>query len=104
MVKRTVIWSEQASSELKSTLIFYNLRNGNAKYSLRLLEQIKQITDVLSENEFIGRLSEDKRTRVIVMNVYLIFYEIVDSEIYILSFWDNRQNPQKRIDKKDTTK
>lgn len=58
--------------------------------------------DALSENEFMGRLSEDKRTRVIVMNVYLIFYEIIESEIHILSFWDNRQNAENRIDKKNT--
>ncbi|RNC66944.1 type II toxin-antitoxin system RelE/ParE family toxin [Proteiniphilum sp. X52] len=104
MVKRTIIWSKQADYELKNTLIFHNLRNGNTKYSLRLLDQIKQIMDALSENEFIGRLSEDKRTRVIVMKVYLIFYEIIESEIHILSFWDNRQNPENRIDKKNATK
>ena len=104
MAKRTIIWSEQASSELKSTLSYYNLRNGNTKYSLRLLNQIKQTTNALAENEFIGRLTEDKRTRVVVMNVYLIFYEIVDSEIHILSFWDNRQNPKNRIDKKNISK
>lgn len=102
MVKRTIIWSEHAASELKSTLTFYNLRNRNTKYSLRLLNQVKQIMDALSENEFMGRLSEDKRTRVIVMNVYLIFYEIIESEIHILSFWDNRQNAENRIDKKNT--
>ncbi len=56
--------------------------------------------EVLSENEFIGRLSEDRKTRVIVMNAYLVFYEILESEIHILSFWDNRQNPENRIDKK----
>ncbi|WP_298651009.1 type II toxin-antitoxin system RelE/ParE family toxin [uncultured Proteiniphilum sp.] len=104
MVKRTIIWSGQASSELKSTLLFYNLRNGNIKYSLRLLDQIKQITDALSENEFMGRLSEDKSTRIIVMKAYLIFYETVESEIHILSFWDNRQNPKNRINKKNTAK
>lgn len=100
MAKRTIIWSTRAESELKSVLDFYNSRNGNNKYSLRLLDQIRQITDILSENEFIGRLSENKRTRVIVMSVYLIFYEIVESEIHILSFWDNRQNPKNRIDEK----
>ncbi len=99
MAKRTIIWSTRAESELKSVLDFYNSRNGNNKYSLRLLDQIRQITDILSENEFIGRLSENKRTRVIVMSVYLIFYEIVESEIHILSFWDNRQNPKNRINK-----
>ena len=104
MARKTVIWSNRADSELKSTLTFYNLRNGNTKYSFKLLGEVKQVTDALSENEFIGRLSEDKRTRVIVMNVYLIFYEIFEHEIHILSFWDNRQNPENRIDKKSKSK
>lgn len=73
MAKRTIIWSTRAESELKSVLDFYNSRNANNKYSLRLLDQVKQITDILSENEFIGRLSEDKRTRVIVNECLLNF-------------------------------
>lgn len=73
MAKRTIIWSTRAESELKSVLDFYNSRNANNKYSLRLLDQVKQITGILSENEFIGRLSEDKRTRVIVNECLLNF-------------------------------
>lgn len=104
MAQRTIIWSDHATSELKNVLTFYNSRNGDNKYSLRLLSQVGQIMDALSENEFMGRLSKDKRTRVIVMNVYLIFYEIIGPEIHILSFWDNRQNPKKRIDEKGSKK
>lgn len=101
MVEKTIIWSKHASLELKNTLTFYNLRNGNTKYSLKLLNQVKQTADALSKNEFLGRLTKDKKTRVLVMDVYLIFYVIKNSEIRVLSFWDNRQNPVNRIDKKN---
>lgn len=33
------------------------------------------------------------------MNVYLIFYEINEEQIEIVSFWDNRQIQNKRVDK-----
>jgi len=31
------------------------------------------------------------------MKAYLIFYELNEDQIEILSFWDNRQDDQKRI-------
>jgi hypothetical protein len=33
------------------------------------------------------------------MDVFLLFYELSDNQVEILSFWDCRQNPDKRIDK-----
>ena len=40
----------------------------------------------------------NKRTRVINLDVFLIFYDIFEKFISIVSFWYNRQNPEKRID------
>ncbi|MDD3788043.1 MAG: type II toxin-antitoxin system RelE/ParE family toxin [Petrimonas sp.] len=99
MAEKTIIWSERADDELKGILEFYNTRNGNTKYSFKLLAKIEEISEILSKNEYIGRLADDKKTRVIVMDAYLIFYEIDEFQINILSFWDNRQNPENRIDK-----
>ncbi|MEQ8242645.1 MAG: type II toxin-antitoxin system RelE/ParE family toxin [Fulvivirga sp.] len=97
MAKKQIIWSSRANSELKETLEFYNQRNGNTNYSLKLLDEINDILNTLSESEFIGRLTENKKTRVVVMKVYLILYEITNDRINILSFWDNRQDTGKRI-------
>jgi toxin YoeB len=54
------------------------------------------LLETLSENELIGRLTSNKTTRVIPMKIYLIFYEINQGRIEILSFWDNRQNMESR--------
>ncbi len=97
MVKKEIIWSSQANIELKNILEFYNNRNGNTKYSLKLLNKVEKVLDILSQSEFIGRLTANKRTRVVVMKEYLIFYEINNNKIEILSFWDNRQDDTKRI-------
>jgi len=100
MAKKQVIWSERAISELKQILEFYSERNGNTDYSFKILDRTEKLLDTLEKNEFIGRLTNNKKTRVIVMDVYLIFYEIEKQQIEILSFWDNRQNPEKRVDNK----
>lgn len=99
MAEKKIVWSTRASFELKDVLEFYTQRNGNPNYSLKILNEIEDLLKTLSKSEFIGRLTSNKNTRVIPMNVYLIFYEINEEQIEIVSFWDNRQNQNKRVDK-----
>ena len=86
MVKKEIVWSIRANKELKKNLEFYNKRNKSAKYSLKLLSEIDKLLDTLSQSEFIGRLTVNKKTGVLVMKVYLIFYEINENRIEIISF------------------
>jgi plasmid stabilization system protein ParE len=101
MAKKQIIWSKRADAELVNVLEFYNERNGNTNYSLKILNHIEDLLRALTEHETMGRLTSDMRSRVLVMDVYLIFYEVTENNIEILSFWDNRQNDKNRIDSKD---
>jgi len=96
MANKRIIWSSRASRELKQILEYFNHRNKSTRYSLNLLKEVEYITNNLSKNELIGRLTSNKVTRVIPMKVYLIFYEISHDHIQIVSFWDNRQDMNKR--------
>ena len=96
MVNKRIIWSDSASRELKQILEYFNQRNKSSHYSLKLLNEIEYLTNILSKNELIGRLTTNKITRVIPMKVYLILYEIRQDQIQIVSFWDNRQDISKR--------
>ncbi|PBJ06840.1 type II toxin-antitoxin system RelE/ParE family toxin [Flavobacterium sp. ACN6] len=96
MAKKEIIWSELAKLEFSNVLEFYVLRNENSDYSLKILEEVEDLLETLSNNEFIGRLTSNKITRVIPMKIYLIFYEINYNQIEIISFWDNRQSDKKR--------
>lgn len=86
MVRKKIIWSPSAKNELKIVLEYFNKRNGNAVYSLKILNEIEDLTRTLSKSEFIGRLAFNKTTRVIPMKDYLLFYEINSNKIIILSF------------------
>ena len=97
MAHKKVIWSVRAGLELKENLEFYLERNGNPNYSIKFLEEIEELIQTLSKSHFIGRLTSNKITRVIPMDVYLIFYEIQKEQIEIVSFWDNRQDQLMRI-------
>src|SRR6188768_3244878 len=96
MAKKEIIWSDLAKLEFSNVLEFYVLRNGNSDYSLKIIEEVEDLLETLSTNEFIGRLTSNKINRVIPMKVYLIFYEINSNQIEILSFWDNRQDIKNR--------
>jgi plasmid stabilization system protein ParE len=95
MVKKEIIWSSLAKIQLATILEFYVERNGNAIYSLKLLKEVEDLLETLSKAEFIGRLTSNKVTRVVTMKVYLLFYEINNNRIEIVSFWDNRQDFEK---------
>jgi plasmid stabilization system protein ParE len=96
MAKKEIIWSDLAKLEFSNVLEFYVHRNGNSDYSLKLLEEVEDLLETLSQSEFIGRLTSNKITRVVPIKIYLIFYEINSNKIEILSFWDNQQNPENR--------
>ena len=92
MAGKKIIWSDHAKYEFRKILEFYNERNGNQKYSIKLLNQTEELLNTLSKYPLLGRLTTIKQTRVIPFKEYLIFYEAKNKEIEILSFWDNRQN------------
>lgn len=97
MAEKEIIWSTRATVELRENLSFFNERNGSVLYSEKLLKEVENLMKMLSKNELIGRLCSNKKTRVIVKKVYLIFYEVQDDRIEILSFWNNLQDPKKRL-------
>lgn len=85
-----------AKLELQNVLEYYFIRNESPTYSLKLLNEVEDLLNTLSNSELIGRLTSNKITRVISMKVHLIFYEINDNQIEIVSFWDNRQDIKNR--------
>ena len=96
MAQKEIVWSDYAKLEFSNILEFYLFRNGNADYSLKLVDEVEDLLETLSKSELIGRLTSNKFTRVIVMKVYMISYEIKENGIEIISFWDNRQNAENK--------
>jgi plasmid stabilization system protein ParE len=96
MAQKEIIWSNLAKLQFSNVLEFYVFRNGNTNYSLKLVDEVEDLLETLSKSELIGRLTSNKITRVLVMKVYLIYYEINGNQIEIVSFWDNRQSTENK--------
>lgn len=86
MAKKEIVWSNLAEIQLKTVLEFYSNRNGNANYSIKLLDEIEDLLNTLSNSELIGRLASNKFTRILPLKKYLIFYEINENRIEIVGF------------------
>ena len=52
MVRKQIVWSFRAETELKGILEFYNNRNKSTNYSLKLLSEIEDLLNTLSHSEF----------------------------------------------------
>lgn len=96
MAVKKIIWSDLAKIELANALEFYLLQNGSPTYSNKILDEVEDLMRLLSQNEFIGRLTRNKFTRTIPVKHYAVFYEVNGDRIEIVSFWDGRQDPQIR--------
>jgi plasmid stabilization system protein ParE len=99
MAKRKIIWSNRAEFELQDILHFYILRNKSKKFSIKLLKETKKSIQMLSSHPFIGRISDNYKTRVLRKEYISVFYEVSDRSIEIISVWHNLQDPLSRLDK-----
>tara|TARA_B100000378_G_scaffold187229_1_gene151953 strand:- start:232 stop:531 length:300 start_codon:yes stop_codon:yes gene_type:complete len=96
MASKQIIWTDRAKAEFYHILEFYIDRNKSTTFSEKLLSEVEELTFLLKSNEFIGRLTSDNTVRVFPVRHFLLFYAIRKESIYIVSFWDNRQNDTKK--------
>lgn len=98
MAEKQIVWSPRANEEFKSILEFYLDRNESNSYSLKLLNAVDSLLILIKEHNNLGRLSSNKTTRVLPFESFLLFYEIEEQKIHVMSIWDNRQNPKFRLE------
>lgn len=97
MAKR-VIWTPTASAELENIIEYWNERTKSKTYSSRISKNIKAISRLLSKHPEIGRKSSFPNVRVRpFMKHFQIIYSVREEDLVILSFWDNRQNPENKL-------
>ncbi|MEC7754281.1 MULTISPECIES: type II toxin-antitoxin system RelE/ParE family toxin [Roseivirga] len=93
MVKR-VIWSPRAQTERKEILDFWFKRNKSKTYSRKLNRLFKEAINLIIDYPEIGKRTDLENVRAKIIRDYIMFYEINDDELFILSIWDTRQNPE----------
>ncbi len=95
-----LIWSDEALNNLKGIINYLeiNWTNREIKKFAQLLE--KQLLRI-KENPFLFAESDKSNglRRSVLSKQTTIYYRINDNDIRIISLFDNRQNPNKLINK-----
>ncbi len=98
MAKLELYWSETALYQRNQIFSYWNQRNTNKSYSKRLLKLINERTRILQSFPKMGKKVNVENVRAIPIENFSLFYEIMDNEkLIILSFWDNRDDPNKLL-------
>jgi plasmid stabilization system protein ParE len=97
MVKRKIVWSVKAKDKLFSILEFYTLRNQSKFYSVRLHRKIFKEIKLLIKHPDLGIKTDEKTIRGLIVEAYIIFYEVTIDKIIIFTIWDCRQDPVNKV-------
>jgi plasmid stabilization system protein ParE len=97
MAQRTIIWSRRATTKLYSILEFYILRNKSKTYSAKLYNKINKEIKLLRKNPALGIKTTEGTIRGLIVESYIVYYQVTENEIIIHSIWDSRQNPENKI-------
>lgn len=91
---KQITWTRRAQNDRKEILQYWRERNQSTAYSKKLNELIKKAIKLIASHPHIGRRTDIENVRVKLVRDYIIFYEESEEQIFILSIWDNRRNPE----------
>ncbi|MEI6049620.1 MAG: type II toxin-antitoxin system RelE/ParE family toxin [Bacteroidota bacterium] len=97
MAKRKIVWSNRAKIRLYTILDFYIVRNKSKVYSIKLQKLISKEVNLLLKQPDLGLKTSEDSTRGLIIENYIVYYEITDDKIIIHTIWDSRQNPDNKI-------
>ena len=97
MAKRTIIWTKTADIQFVGILEYWLIRNKSNSYPKKLIKLTEERTNQIADNPELFQVSENKDFRVSVLSKFSIYYKVSDSEIIVVAFWDNRQDPDKLL-------
>ncbi|MFO7969433.1 MAG: type II toxin-antitoxin system RelE/ParE family toxin [Candidatus Izemoplasmatales bacterium] len=93
MVKRKIVWSHRANIKLFEILDFYAERNKSEAYSKKLYKKFKKELSLLIKQPEIGTKTDMESVRGLIVDEFILFYEVTAEMIIVHTVWDCRQNP-----------
>jgi len=79
---------------LYNILEFYIARNKSKEYSKKLYKLINKEIKLLIKYPELGLKTSEELVRGLIIQDYIIYYEIGEDKIIIHTIWDSRQNPE----------
>lgn len=95
MVKREVIWSQKAKIKLFNILDFYKNRNKSTSYSKKLYREFNHQLSLVDKQPEMGIKTDFEIIRGLIVEHFILYYEVTKEHIIVHTLWDSRQNPDK---------
>jgi len=92
---KKISWTPRALLDRLEILEYWSNRNKSKAYSKKLYELFASHAKLVAKNPELGKATEFASVRVIIVTDYLIYYNIGDNDIEILTIWDMRRDPKK---------
>ena len=99
MAKRTVVWTITASKQRREILRYWTEKNGSTLYAAKLIKIVKIRIQTISRNPDAFKPTSFNDVRVSSMGHFSLYYKINETELIVVAFWDNRQDPKKLLEK-----
>ena len=90
-----ITWTVKAQKDRLAILEYWTDRNKSRLFAVKLNEIFNSRIELLSHYPNLGKKTDMRNIRVLIVRDYLIFYKIIDNIIFIISLFDARQNPKK---------
>src|SRR5690606_16759289 len=93
MAKRKIVWSRKADIKLFDILDFYKTRSGNTIYSQKLYHKFIKKLNRLERHHKLVIKTKIESVRELIVDEFILFYEVTPEIIYVHTLWDCRQTP-----------
>jgi plasmid stabilization system protein ParE len=97
MAKLKIVWSDRAKKRLYGILEFYIERNKSKSYSSKLYKLLNKEVKLLLKYPDLGLKTSEESVRGLIIDTFIIYYEVTDDKIIIHTIWDCRQDPDSKI-------
>lgn len=91
------MWSNKAKTKFFKILEYYTERNKSATYSKKLYKKISNELVLLKKQPELGIKTDYDEIRGLIVDDYILFYEVYPEKIVVHTIWDCRQNPESLI-------
>lgn len=95
-----ILYSPQFADSLEYILTFFDERNGNDRFSKKLMKMIHKQIRLLTTMPEIGQLTDFPNVRILFVERFGIEYQIRDKIILIVDIYSCQTNPEVRLFKK----
>lgn len=99
VTKQKVIWADTAEKDYLDTLDFWYEHNQSLEYPEKIIKEVEKITEMLPNTPYMGVWVKENLRKIVLLKNFIIFYEVSESRIEIVHFFDGRDNPEKILDK-----